>query len=61
MDYPILFKLNPKVDHFYRTEENRIKNFAVGTMAQMVCKIEVGTKKKTNDVYENIEINADHY
>lgn len=60
-DYPILDEHDHMVDHLYRTEEDRIKNFAVGTMALLVCKIGVGTKKRIIDAYEIDETIVDLY
>lgn len=61
MDHPNSSKPNPKADRSYRTEENHFRNFAVGIMALLVCRIEDGTKKRTIDVFEINEINVDLY
>lgn len=48
-----------KADHSYRIEENLLRNFAVGTMVLLACRIEGGTRKKTVAVYENNGTNVD--
>lgn len=58
-DHLILVKPNHMVDRTFRTEGIRIGIFIVGTMALLVCRIEVELRKRNIVVSENGKAIAD--